>query len=89
MTGARIRLSETAIAGIKAAESAEIRSAPDNKGVIVEISNEHGSTLLPDREGKPLVFPNPLGAKRAFARHTSNYKPTVAPPAALQPKKKS
>ncbi len=63
----RNRLTEQAIANIKAAKEAKLEKNPC--GWQVKLASETASVPLADKANRPVVYPSKEAAKRALGRH--------------------
>ncbi|MCK9189492.1 hypothetical protein [Acidithiobacillus sp.] len=73
----RNRLTDQAIANIKAANAAQLQKATG--GWNVHLSSSKGAMMLADKFGRPAVYSSKDAAKRAIARHNDSIELGIKP----------
>lgn len=74
----RNRLTDQAIANIRAADSAHLKRVPGG-GWNIDLSSSKGSAALVDKHDRPVVYPSKDSAKRALGRHNGEISISVKP----------
>lgn len=73
----RNRLTDQAIANVKAADSAQLKKVTG--GWNVDLASRNGGLTLADKYGHPVIYPSKDAAKRALARHNDAIEVSIKP----------